>query len=410
MFASVVLVWSSAAHAQEATSGISVPVTISGGASYVNGTEHPEVNGAFRAVASPTLSLGRHWFGYASVEIRSQSYLGYGGRGVDDGQPVQFSPRQAYIGYRVEGKGFSFLFKTGQLTSAFGMGPLEYDDATMPLLGPPPIYENRLALRGDQLPCGVNDLLWQSYGSEVKFHCGGSSDEAYGLVPVTLYGLPAVEGEFSWNRVDARLQITNSSPANPQPVLSDSQFLQWTAGGGYTFRGGLHIGMSGFHGPYLDRSVVGLLPSGNGLRVFPASGIGADLQWSGGSWSIEGEWQHFRFATPTFTSSPSVTGAYLQVKKIVTPRLFVASRTSLEDTGKVADSFGRSAGGIRAPERIQEFGVGYRLNRYQLLKAGIDAAIDQAWSAGGEFWPGKHAYGMQVQLVTSCDGLSKAFR
>jgi len=410
VFASVVLVWLQAAHAQEATSGISVPVTISGGASYVNGTDHPEVNGAFRAVASPTLSLGHHWFGYASLEIQSQSYLDYGSRGADDDQPVQFSPMQAYVGYRAEGKSSSFMFKAGQLTSAFGIGPLEYDDARMPLVGPPPIYESRLALRGDQLPCGVNDLLWQSYGSEVKFHCGGSSDEAYGLVPVTLYGLPAVEGEFSWDRVDARLQITNSSPANPLPVLLDHQSVQWTAGGGYTFRGELHIGMSGFHGPYLDRGVVGLLPSGKGLRDFPASGVGADMQWSGGSWSIEGEWQHFRFAIPTFTNSPSVTGAYLQVKKIVTPRFFLALRTSTEDTGRIADSSGRSAGQIRAPERIEEFGLGYRLNRNQLLKAGMDLAIDEPWSASREFWPGRHAYGMQVQLVTSFDGLSRTFR
>jgi hypothetical protein len=316
---------------------------------------------------------------------------------------------QAYIGYRAEGNSSSFMFKAGQLTSAFGMGPLEYDDARMPLVGPPPIYESRLTLRGDQLACGVNDLLWQTYGSEVKLHCGGSTDEGYGLVPVTLYGLPALEGEFSWNHVDARLQITNSSPANPLPALLDRQFVQWTAGGGYTFDGGLHVGMSGFHGPYLDSSVAGLLSSGKDIRDFPASGIGADVQWSGGSWSMEGEWQHFRLTMPKFTSSPSVTGAYLQVKKIITPRFFVAVRTSMEDTGRVADSSGTSAGRIRAPERIQEFGVGYRLNRDQLLKAGMDLEIDEAWSARGEFWPGTHAYGMQVQLVTTFDGLSKAF-
>ncbi|HEY7307613.1 MAG TPA: hypothetical protein VH601_26045 [Bryobacteraceae bacterium] len=397
------------ARAQEATSGITVPVTLSGGAGYTNGIEHAEIDGAFRAVVSPTLSLGPHWFAYTALETRSSSSLGYG-YGTDEDGPVRFSPLQAYVGYRTDGNGSSFLFKAGQLTSAFGLGPVEYDDARMPLVGPPPVYESHLPLRADQLPCGVRDLLWQSYGSEVKLHCGGSADESYGLAPVTLYGLLGAEAEVSWNRVDARLQITNSSPANPQPLLSNSQFVQWTAGGGYTLRGGVHIGVSGFRGPYLDHIVADLLPAGKNIRDFPASGIGTDVQWSGGSWSGQGEWQHFHFAMPKFTNSPSVTGAYLQVKKIVTPRVFVALRTTAQDTGRVADRSGRTADRIRAPENIQEIGVGYRLNREQLIKIGLDWAINRAWSAGRESWPDMHAYGVQVQLVTSLSGFSKAFR
>jgi hypothetical protein len=113
---------------------------------------------------------------------------------------------------------------------------------------------------------------------------------------------------------------------------------------------------------------------------------------------------------PRFTNSPSVSGAYLQVKKIVSPRVFVALRTTAQDTGRVADLSGRTAGRIRAPENFQEIGLGYRLNREQLIKIGLDWAVNRAWSAGREFWPGTHAYGMQVQLVTSFNGLSRAFR
>jgi hypothetical protein len=396
------------ARAQEATSGITVPVTISGGAGYTRGPEPAEIDGAFRAVVSPTLSLGPHWFAYAALETRLSSSLGYGYTAGED-RPVRFAPLQAYVGYRAAGKNSSFLFKAGQLTSAFGLGPVEYDDARMPLVGPPPIYGSHLALRADQLPCGVKDLTRQSYGSEIELHCGGSAAENYGLVPVTLYGLPGVEGEFSWNRIDARLQITNSSPANPQPLLSNSQFVQWTAGAGYTLPGGLHVGVSGFRGPYLDHIVAGLLPAGKNIRDFPASGLGTDVQWSGGSWSIQGEWQQFRFEAPRFTRSPSVTGAYVQVKKIITPRLFVALRTSVLDTGGVADLSGRSAERIRAPEDIQELGLGYRVNRQQLLKVGVNGAANRAWSSGRVFWPATHAYGFEVQLVTSFTALSRAF-
>lgn len=401
----------SAALGQEtATYGISLPITLSGGAGYTHGPEDNDVTGAFRAVVSPTVSLGPHWFAYASLETRSSSYLGYTSPTGDDAPSVVFTPMQAYLGYRRDIKGAAFMFKAGRLSSAFGLGPLEYDDATMPLIGPPPIYEQYLPLRSDQLACGVKDLLWQSYDSDVKLHCGGSSEESYGVVPVTLYGLPGIESEVSWNRMDARLEITNSSPANPQSLLSDNQFLQWTAGGGYTFRSGLHVGVSGFRGPYLDHIVAPLLPGGKSIGDFDASGLGADVQWSGGSWSIEGEWQLFRFSLPRFEDSPSSHAAYIQIKKIISPRIFIAARTTMQDTGSVADLAGHVAPRIRAPEEIQEIGLGYRLNRHQLLKAGFDWSNMRSWSANREFWPGMHAYGMQLQLVTSLTAFSKAFR
>lgn len=399
----------STAYSQEATSGISVPITASGGAGYTHDPENSAINGAFRAVISPTLSLGPHWFAYAALETRSSSYLGYAGR-TDDDRAINFTPMQAYIGYRRDIKGGSFIFKAGQLSSAFGLGPVEYDDATMPLIGPAPIYQTNLPLRSDQLPCGVNDMLWQSYGSDVTLHCGGSRAEGYGVVPVTLYGLPGFETELSWKRIDARLQITNSSPANPQSLLSGSQFGQWTAGGGYSFRGGLHIGVSRFRGPYLDHIIAPLLPAVKSIRDFPASGFGTDVQWSGGSWSTEGEWQYFRFSLPGFTISPSARVGYAQIKKIVSPRIFVAARTTVQDTGRAADLTGTAAARIRAPEQIQEIGMGYRLNRRQLVKLDLDWANIRSWSADNEFWPGLHAYGIQLQLVTNLNGFSKAFR
>lgn len=396
-------------HGQESTYGLSVPITVSGGAAYAHEPEDSNVNGAFRVVVSPTLSLGPHWFGYAALETRSSSYLGYFGQNDED-QLINFTPMQAYIGYRGEVKGTTFLFKAGQLSTAFGRGPLEYDDATMPLIGPPPVYLIALPIRSDQLACSVKDLLGQSYGSGVSLHCGGSAAEAYGVTPVTLYGLPGVEGEFSWNRVDGRIEIANSSPANPQSLLSRNQYVQWAAGGGYTFRGGLHVGVSGYRGPYLDRIVIPLLPAGRSINDFPASGLGTDAQWSGGSWSIEGEWQYFRFSMPGFTISPSAHAAYAQVKKIITPRIFVAARTTTQDTGRVVDLAGMIADRIRAPEEIQEIGMGYRLNRRQLIKVGADWASNRPWSADREFWPATHRYGMQLQLVTSLNAFSKAFR
>jgi hypothetical protein len=400
--------------AQEATFGLSVPITISGDTQYTHGPA-TEYSGAtsrtagFRAVVSPALRLGPHWFVYSALDVHSSSYLPYG-VGSDEDQRVQFDTMQAFVGYTTTVSGATLLLEAGQLSSAFGLFPLQYDDAKLPLINPPPVYTASVPLRPDQLPCGVENILRQTYESNIDYKCGGAGTERYGLAPATLYGLPSIEAQVSLARFDARLQVTNSSPANPQSLRSSNQFAQWTAGGGYTFRGGLHVGVSGFRGPYLDKSISPFLPAGTTIRNFPASGLGMDAQWSRGAWSLQGEWQHFHFDLPGFVVSPSLNAEYAQVKRIVSPRLFLAARAAAQHFGRIADNSGVSASHFTGPRQVYELTAGYHLNRQQLLKVGAGWTNRNAWSATGWFWPRAESYMFELQLVTSVTAVSKAFR
>lgn len=400
----------SGAQSQEATSGLSVPITISGDARYSRSSDDGGVGaGGLRVVVSPSLQLGTHWFAYSVLNAQSSSYLPYAS-GLDTDQAVSFMLMQGYVGYKADFKSVSLLIKAGRLVSAFGLYPLEYDDAKSPLIEPPPLFTNNLLLRPDQIPCNIADLVSQSYDDDIQFHCGGSDAERYGMVPDTLYGIPGVEAQLSWNRLDARLQITNSSPANPQSLLSRSQFAQWTAGGGYSLHGGLHLGVSGFRGPYLDRVLGPLLQAGMRLSDFSAAGIGVDGQWSGGPWSLEGEWQRFRFDLPGFLASPSGQGAYIQVKRIVSPRVFAAFRSSVQQPGGATDAYGQTTSQIDSRQETEEFVLGYRLNRLQVLKTGINYVNRNGWWLGNGYNPAEHRFGLELQLVTSLSALSKGFR
>jgi hypothetical protein len=408
------LLWALSASAQEASTGISVPVTISGDILYGHGAaaedgQGSSLTGGGRAVVSPTLRLGAHWFFYSSVEIYSSSYFSYDRPGAE-GPPASADALQAFVGYAARAGEASIVVKAGQLSSAFGLFPLEYDDSKTAFVNSPAPYILNLPLRPDQLPCGVRDLIFQPYAGEVDFHCGGSSSDSYGLVPVTIYGLPAIETDLAWRHFDARLQITNSSPANPLGFASGARFAQWTAGAGYTLRGGLHAGISGFRGPYLDRSVAPLLPPGTGLRSFPASGIGLDAQWSRGRWSTQGEWQHFRFELLGFAVSPSENAGYAQVKRILSPRAFLAVRATAQHFGRIHDGAGFVADRYQAPRYLDEFTLGYRLNRQQLLKIGADWTNLSAWNVAGWAWPASRGYGFQLQLVTTWNAFSRAFQ
>lgn len=397
------------AAAQETTSGLSIPVTLSGELRYTPGDSGDgQLKPGFRAVVAPYLRLGPHWFLYSALDVHSSSYFPYQIGAYGD-QPVDVALMQAFLGYTGKVSGASFLIKAGQLSSAFGLFPLDYDDAKMALINPPLEYTLNLPLRADQLPCDIQDVYSQPYGSEIQYHCGGSNSEQYGVTPVTLFGLPSIEAQLSIGRTDARVQITNSSPANPHGLASESQLVQWTAGAGYTFAEGLHVGVSGFRGPYLDRSVEPFLPAGTTLRSFPAFGAGLDARWSRGAWSLQGEWQHFHFALPAFPKGVSETAAYGEVKRIVSPRLYVAARITGQDFGPIQDAFGGGGNHSDGPREVYEATVGYRLNRQQLLKVGGAWTNRHTWAGAGWFWPQNESSMFEVQLVTTLPTISKAF-
>lgn len=392
------------ANAQEAAAGLSVPLELTGDLLYGNlpngGTNAPSLSPGFRASAYPTLQLSSHWFAYSALDVQSSSFFGYES-GPDDESSVQFHLLQAFAGYHTMVRNVSIVIKAGRLASAFGTFPLQYSDAKTLFPNPPPSYLAALPLRADQLACGVGDLRSAQYHYDIDFGCGGSQTESYGLLPVTLYGLPGTEIDISLARIDARLQITNSSPVNPQGFASPNQFAQWTAGGGYTFGSGLHIGVSGFRGPYLERSLEPLLSSGK-VSDFLATGSGVDAQWARGWWSLAGEWQRFTFGLPGFLKSPSEQAAYAELKRIVTPRIYLAARVTALRFPSVEDDSGARIDHAAIPQRIFEFGFGFRPNNRQLLKASYKRV---ALSTTRE----ERDNVLALQLVTSLTALTRAF-
>jgi hypothetical protein len=398
--------------AQETDYGISVPVTVTGNLLYTNAkqTDYRLSTGSaagFRAIASPTLNLGEHWFAYSALHLYSSSY--FTGSDYHSEQSIGFDVMQAFLGYSMKIGQTSVLLKAGRLSSAFGLSPVEYDDAKMPLLASPRLYTSRINIRPDQLPCGTYDLLWQRAGNDIDFHCGGGDSKGYGLAPVTLYGLPGFEAELSSHRVDLRLQVTNSSPVNPQSLTSGSQSPQLTLGAGYTLPGGLHVGLSEFRGAYLDRTLAAVLPAGRIIRNYQATGFGTDIQWSRGAWSTEGEWQRFHFDIPGFAVSPNVYAGYAQAKRILSPRVFVAARVSFERFGRVVDGKHHEAAHFQPAQNSYEFGAGYRLNRKQLIKGGFSFG-DTGLPPEGRWASQRFANKVEVQLVTELSAISQAFR
>ena len=394
------------AFAQEAEAGFTLPVTITGEGLYTHRLQSEAANaspvtGAFHAALYPGFKLGPHWFFYSSIHLSSTPF--YYNDSYEPDHEIETQVVQAFLGYTRQYGSTSVMVKAGKLASAFGAFPLHYDDADNPLLDQPLPYSAYLSLRPDQLPCGVKDLLHQQYAASARYACGGAWGDGEGLMPVTLYGLPGVEVDLSTHKIDARFQLTNSSPVNPQSLLSGSQHAQWTAGAGYSLVQGFRVGFSAYRGPFLDHSVAAFLPAGHSVSDFPATGAGLDAQWARGRWSTTGEWQWFRFNYPNFRVSPASSFGYAEVKTVLNPRTYLAVRAGSQRNSRVEDNWTWSDEGFAPNVQSYEFAVGFRPNRWQLLKVGYE------WLRG-EYVSGTRDNVFGIQLVTSIQALSKAIR
>jgi hypothetical protein len=392
--------------AQDASRGVLMPFTVSGGvlASQRARAADPEaarVVPGFRAVFYPSLKIDSHWFAYSAIQVQSKPFFYYDA--FYPQKEVSARVHQLFLGYSWNGEESAVAVKVGELPSAFGSFPLRYDDTANPLLDQPLGYGYIVKLRPDQLPCGVSDLVHQhTYPLYIEHYCGGATDQKRGMTSVTLEGLPAAELSGSWKHVDGRFQVTNSSPSNPQDLRSDSQHTQWTAGAGYTIRQGFRVGVSGFRGPFLEKDVAPLLSPGTGVRDYPAVGIGTEVQWGLGRWNAIAEWQRVEFNYPGFEKPPAVSSAFLELKATLNPRLYAAFRGGYESNSRVKDDSGAEAEHFLSNRQSYEFAVGYRVNRFQTVKVGYELFKTSNV-------PGSRDNVFGVQFVTSVHALSKAF-
>lgn len=307
------------------------------------------VAGGFRAVLYPTLKLSEHWGISGAVQVYSRPYFyqefetqGYGLKG---------DFLQGYLSYSRFWRNGSLLVRMGQLSSAFGSFLLHYDDADNPLVDMP-----------------------LSYG--------------YYESGVTTLGLAGAQVDATFGKADFRAQFVNSSPANPRSIFDHDQYGDWAGGVGYTIRQGLRVGISSYHGPYLDRRSEFYFPGEAPPRDLPATAVGLDAQYGWRHLNLSGEWQHFEFTYHRIPTYIRHTG-YLEVRQMLTPRWYIASRI-----GYLRASAGPS-------RQVYELVAGFRPDRLQLVKVGYE--IQQ-----GPGIHSLHSNALSVQLVTTLHAVSVA--
>lgn len=334
-------------NAQEASSGFNVRASLSGLAATSNILEQAPRDGVpgtvgFRGVAYPSWKIDNNWFATGALQLFTRPYFysdfsapGFGAKG---------DILQASLNYsRVSDKG-SVLLRAGELSSAFGSFLLRYDDADNPLVDIPAEY-------------------------------------GYYYSQVSTFPVAGGEMDLTLGKWDGRAQFANSSPANPRSILAHDQYANWAGGTGYTLHQGFRVGVSAYHGPYLDKQYESYYSWWVNPHKWPARGLGLDASFARNHSSVQVEVQKFvmpNSAVPTYVEWDS----YAEIKQTLSPRWYVAMRTLLT----------RGSGDYRY--RSLETAAGFRPNRFQILKVDYEIAKNNMSTPNNENT-------LAIQLVTT---------
>jgi hypothetical protein len=299
-----------------------------------------------RIMLYPTWKLSSHWMFYGALQAVSRPYY-YSEFGTQ-GHGLRGNVVQGYLSYTQVWKDGSLQAKVGEISSAFGSFGLRYDDRDNPMVDVP-----------------------VQYGY-------------YGAL-ATLTGLAGAEIDATWKRLDARAQFTNSSPANPRSLFASEQYGNWAGGGGVTIRQGLRVGVSGYRGPYADRSYPFYRVGDGRPRSLPGSGVGADAEWGMGHWDVRGEIQRFVMQYGPRPAFHEHTG-YVEAQRTLGPRWYVAARFSYLS----ADHTGHA--------QVMETAAGYRPGARQLIKISYETTHSETVSAPNRT--------LAIQFVTAIHPLS----
>jgi hypothetical protein len=333
--------------AQEARSGAGLRVTATAQLAASNVLTDAPRNGApvapgGRAMLYPTFKFDENLYVTGAMQLVTRPYYfedfstrGYGAYG---------RLLQATLNYsRISRRGL-LLLRAGQMSSAFGSFLLRYDDADNALIDLPPAY-------------------------------------GYYYAPVSMLGVAGAQVDATHGRLDGRVQFANSSPANPRSIFAPDQYGNWAGGAGFTIRQGLRVGVSGYHGPYLDRKYAFYFPGEAKPSTLPAHGIGLDADWAYGHTKVYVELQRFLMSYKVIPDFRESTG-YGEVKQVLGPRWFVAGRYSY-----ACDS-------ARGAANTFESAVGFRPGRSQLIKAGYEEVRHRSPAE-----PGEHRFAIQFIVM-----------
>jgi hypothetical protein len=278
-----------------------------------------------------------------------------------------------------------FDIQAGIIPTTFGAFSRRGYSTDNPLIGLPLAYQYLTTVRGDALPATADNVLRQrGHGWLVSYPIGN---------PQAAAGLPLVSA-LDWDTgvqlrvgtrpVEASAAVTLGTLSRPRRT-NDNGGLQVSGRVAWRPTAGWVLGVSAAQGPFASHTATDALPAyATGERPTQRA-AGVDAEYSRGHWLVRSEavftsWSVPAVDAPRITSRLRATGAFVEGRYRLSPRIYVAGRVDHLGFSRLTGTlFGGQPETWDAPVTRIEAGGGYLLRRNVMAKA----VYQHNWRDGG---------------------------
>jgi len=278
-------------------------------------------------------------------------------------------PYAAYVRVR-PWRTHAFDIQAGRIPPTFGAFARTGYGAGNLMIGYPLAYQYLTSLRPDAIPITADDLLrMRARGWRSSFPVGSVTPGP---------GVPLISAfqwdtgvQVSWTTGPLQLSsaVTNGTLSDPR-VSDNNGGKQIATRAVITPAVGLIIGASAARGAWLSRAIEG--EDSPQQRT-----LGADIEYSRDHWIARAEMVWSRWGLPSALApsgerAVSATGAWVEGRYRVTPRIFFAGRVDHLGFSELRGTLIRPEGAPwDAPVKRLEGGVGYYVQRNLVLRASV---------------------------------------
>jgi hypothetical protein len=278
-----------------------------------------------------------------------------------------------------------FDIQAGRIPPVIGRFAREPYGRDNPLIGAPLAYQYLLSLRPDALPATSNQLLLMRGRGWQPSYTIGSSELATGVPIVSAFQWDTgVEAHWQVGWLDLAGAVTRGAVAVSAVRHDGNGGETWSGRAAFTAPNGLVVGISGARGPWIDQSVLSLIPE-NFRSHNVQSFLGADIEFGWGRWLVRAEELRSVFEVPIINDpSPfarlAAWSGYMEARYRIHPRWQVAGRVERLDLSTITGTlFGGQPTTWDAPVERMSADVGYRYDRHLELRVGWQ----MNWRDGG---------------------------
>jgi hypothetical protein len=283
-------------------------------------------------------------------------------------------------------KDHAIAVQAGRIPPVFGAFARRSYGASNPLIGYPLAYQYLTSIRPDAIPFTADDLLaMRARGWRANYPIGVTAPGP-GVPLVSAYRWDTgVQVHASNDRLDGAIALTTGTLSNPR-VRDDNDRPQISGRVGWKPTVGLVLGASAAQGAFLTSTIENGVAALNGRATHTQRALGLDAEYSRGYWIVRGEiiqsrWSLPALAAPRIDAPLAATGAFVETRYRITPRIFAAARADRLTFSSIRGQrlFGGQLTPWDAPVTRIEAGGGVYLQRNLTLRA----VVQHNWRDAG---------------------------